>query len=405
VVQPSDRRAFADEDYAGAGAVVSEELEGCGLVLGVKEVPADKLVPGIPHVFFSHVFKGQAYNMPMLRRLMDLKCSLVDYEMIADRHDRRLVFFGRHAGYAGMIDGLWALGQRLAWEGHSTPLEEIRMAHQYSGLEEALTHLSRIGDRIRHRGLSPSLRPAVVAFLGSGNVSRGAQEVFERLPFQELDPEELPSLNESADAPRNLFFKVCLDRCHRVRRADGGPFSSEDYRANPGRYESALGPMLPHVTLLVNGIFWEGRRPVLVTREQLLALSEGEEQPKLRVIADITCDIDGAIAATVRSTEPGDPVYLYDPRSGETAAGVAGRGFVVMAVDNLPCELPVEASEHFGDSLIRFLPPLVRCDWGVPLEGLALPPELLRAVIVHRGQLTPPYAYLEQHLAGPAEGL
>ncbi len=121
--------------------------------------------------------------------------------------------------------------------------------------------------------------------------------------------------------------------------------------------------------------------------------------PKLRVLGDITCDVGGSIEANVGATSPGDPVYVYDVRTGEARLGVVGRGPVVMAVDNLPCEFPREASEHFGDSLLRFVPALSRCDWDAPLEDLALPPELKKAVVVHRGQLTPGFHYLEAALA------
>lgn len=370
------------------------------MVLGVKEIPPDKLIPGGSHVYFSHVFKGQRENMAMLRRIMEVGATLVDYELIVDKRGRRLIFFGRHAGYAGMIDSLWALGQRLAWEGYSTPFEEVRLAHQYSGLDEATSHLMKLGERIRHAGMPAGLRPIVVAFTGTGNVSQGAQEVFERLPFQEIEPEDLEFVEEDRDRPQNILYKVVLDRSHRVRRRADGGYDEQEYLDHPDRYVSALAGYLPHVTLLINGIFWHPDRPVLVTAADLRALWRQEPQPKLRVIGDITCDIGGSVEATVESTTPGDPVFVWDPDSGRTTAGVGGRGPVVMAVDNLPCELPLEASEHFGDSLLRFVPPMARCDWSLPLELLDLPREIREAVVVHRGRLTPGYSYLERFLKG-----
>jgi saccharopine dehydrogenase (NAD+, L-lysine-forming) len=399
-VQPSIQRIFPDADYAEAGAEISEDLAGCHVILGVKEIPPDKVIPGRSHVYFSHVFKGQRENMPMLKRLMELGATLVDYELIVDRRGKRLIFFGRHAGYAGMIDSLWALGQRLAWEGHSTPLEEVRLAHQYSGLDEATNHLMRLGERIRHTGMPAGLRPIVVAFTGTGNVSQGAQEVFERLPFQEIEPEDLPLLEEDRDRPQNILYKVVLDRSHRVRRKTDGGYDVQEYLDHPGRYEGALGDYLPHITLLINGIFWHPDRPVLVAARDLRALWREEAQPKLRVIGDITCDIEGSVEATIRPSTPGDPVYVWDPEAGGAAAGVAGRGPVIMAVDNLPCELPLEASEHFGDSLLRFVSPMARCDWSQPLDRLDLPREIKDAVVVHQGHLAPSYSYLEHFLEG-----
>ncbi len=391
LVQPSPLRVFPDMDYAAAGGRISEDLSACSVVLGVKEIPEEKLFAGKAHLCFSHVIKGQTARMPMLRRLIEIGATLLDYEPIVDRRGRRLIFFGRHAGYAGMLDTLWALGQRLQHEGFETPLGELRLAHQYSGLDEALDHVSRVGERIRHLGLPSGLRPVVVGFAGSGNVSQGAQEVFERLPFLRIDPEELPGLHEDRERPRNLLFKTVFERQHRVQRSSGGGFDAPEYRAHPDRYVSALGPLLRHLTVFVNGVYWEPGEPRLITLDHLKILFGSETQPKLRVIGDITCDIEGSIEANRRATDSGDPVYVYEPSTGETPSGVKGRGVVIMAVDNLPCELPREASEHFGDSLLPFVPALERCDWKAPFESLVLPAELRRAVIVHHGALTPAF--------------
>ena len=397
-VQPSPQRIFPDVDYASAGAEVTPDLEACRVILGVKEVPAEKILAGKTYAFFPHVTKGQEASMPMLRRIVELGCTLVDYELIVDRRGRRLIFFGRHAGYAGMIDSLWALGQRLASEGFVTPLEEIRLAHQYASLDEATSHIARIGERIRHTGLPAGLRPIVVAFAGSGNVSRGAQEVCERLPVQSVEPEDLTSISEDRDRPRNVLFTVVLGREHRLERITGGSFDAAEYADHPELYRSGLPSLLPHVTVLINGVYWEPRLPVLVTKAALRELWAREREPKLRVIGDITCDIRGSVEVTEKATTPGDPVFVWNPETGAITSGVAGTGPVVMAVDNLPCELPAEASEHFGDSLLRFVPPLARCDWDVPLDALELPREIRDAIIVHRGELAPAFAGLERLL-------
>ena len=401
-VEPSSVRVFPDVDYLAAGAETNSVLSGCRVILGVKEVPPAKLLPRTTYAFFPHVTKGQESNMPMLRRLLELGCTLIDYELITDRRGRRLIFFGRHAGYAGMIDSLWALGQRLACEGISTPLEEVRLAHQYGSLDEATSHLTRIGERIRHTGLPAGLRPVVVAFTGSGNVSHGAQEVCERLPVQPVEPEDLLDISEDRDRPRNVLFTVVLDREHRVERAADGGFDAVEYAAHPELYRSVLPSLLRHITVLINGVLWQPGRPALVTAAALRELWRREREPKLRVIGDITCDIQGSIEITERSTTPGDPVYVWHPDTGELTPGVVGRGPVVMAVDNLPCELPVESSEHFGDSLLRFVPPLARCNWDAPLEDLDLPRELRDAIVAHRGELVPAFAGLERFLRTPS---
>ena len=397
-VQASAKRAFADAYYATAGAEVAPDLAPCRVVLGVKEVPPEKVEAEKVYVVFSHVVKGQPGSMPLLARVLELGATLVDYERILDRRGRRLIFFGRHAGYAGMIDTLWALGQRLAWEGAFTPLEHVRLAHQYGGLDEALAHLARLGEHIRHLGFPPPRRPIVCGFTGSGNVTQGALEVFERLPAVDIEPEELLALPEDRDRPKNALYRCRFERHHRYRRRAGGELDVEELALHPERYESGLGPYLPHLTALVHGAYWEPPQPRLVTREMLAGLFAAEERPKLRVIGDLSCDVDGAIEATVRATTPGEPVYVYDPDSGASPPGVEGPGVVVLAVDNLPCELPAEASQHFGDSLLRFVGALARCDWSRPFDELALPPELAAAVVAHRGRLTPAFRYLEPAL-------
>jgi alpha-aminoadipic semialdehyde synthase len=159
-----------------------------------------------------------------------------------------------------------------------------------------------------------------------------------------------------------------------------------------------MAPALSYLTVLVNGVYWEPGQPRVASLDDLRALHADGAAPRLRVIGDISCDVHGSIEANVRITTPGDPVYVYDVERDEAVSGVAGRGPVILAVDNLPCELPVDASQHFGDALLRFLPSLARCDWSQPFESLVLADEIRRAVIVHRGRLTPRYAHLASHL-------
>jgi len=402
LIEPSSLRVFSREEYLAAGAEFAEDLSACRVILGVKEIPPRALLERKTYVYFAHVIKGQPENMPALRRHLELGTTLVDYERVRDRQGRRLIFFSRHAGYAGAIDGLWALGQRLMAEGIRTPLAEIRRALSYSNLDGALRHLTEIGDRIRRFGLPREVCPLVLGVMGSGSVAQGVWEVISRLPLERVEPEELAGLAGEEDRPPNLVYAVTFRRNHRLARADGG-FDAEELTAHPERYRSIMDRWLPHLTVLFNAVYWEPGQPRLVSREQLRRLLE-RGQPTLRVLADITCDIDGSIEATVRATDPGNPVYVYDPLSGETTDGVRGRGVVVLAVDNLPCELPAEATRHFGDQLLRFLPAVARCDWDRPLGELDLPEEILGAVIVHGGRLAPDYRYLEEPLRRFGEG-
>jgi len=377
-VEPSPLRIFPDEAYRAAGARILNDLSPCPVVVGVKEIPLARLNPNTAYFFFAHVTKGQPGNMPMLRRLMELGSTLVEYEKIVDERGRRLVFFGRHAGFAGMLDTLATLGRRLRWEGIDSPFASFKLAHEYTDLEEAHAKLARVAGAIRRDGVPEALHPLVIGFTGSGNASKGAQEIFDQLPYEEILPEDLPSLFTNEDLPRNILYKVVFTR--------------------KDRFGSAMARHLGYLTALVNGIYWEPGHPRVVALDDLRALFSGDAAPRLRVIGDITCDLHGSIEANVKITTPGDPVYVYDVASGAAVGGVAGRGPVILAVDNLPCELPVDASQHFGDALLRFLPALTRCDWEQAFETLDLMEEIRRAVVVHRGRLTPKYAYLERHL-------
>jgi alpha-aminoadipic semialdehyde synthase len=179
--------------------------------------------------------------------------------------------------------------------------------------------------------------------------------------------------------------------------AAGAAFDLQDYYATPQAYRADFEQYLPHLSVLVNAIYWDPRYPRLVTKDALrLAWASG--QPKLRVIGDISCDIDGAVECTVKATEPGDPNFVYNPLTGDVVDGVAGEGVVVMAVDILPSELPRDASDYFSRVLLPYVPALAAADYAAPFDDLALPPEIKRAVIAHRGQLTPSYGYLAQHL-------
>jgi len=393
-VQASPHRVFRAEEYRAAGAAVVEELRDCPIILGVKEIPVRCFEPGKTYVFFSHTIKGQPANMPMLRRIIELGCTLIDYERIVDGQGRRLVFFGRFAGLAGMIDTLWALGRRLEYEGIGTPLAQVRRAYEYENADHARREIARVGEQIRRDGLPDAIQPLVFGFAGYGHVSQGAQEILDLLPVHQVDPDELADLPRSgADCCKTVFQEK-----HTVERVDGGAFDLQDYCDRPDRYRSRFIRYLPHLTVLVNGIYWTPAHPRLVTCAQLRELFAGRERPRLRVIGDISCDINGSIECTVRTTEPDDPVYVYDPQTGQVIPGVAGEGPVILAVDFLPCELPADASRHFGQALRPFIPALARADLGGALAASGLPPELQRATIVYRGELTGPYRYLEAAL-------
>lgn len=402
VVQPSPRRAFADQDYQEAGAVLSESLEDARIILGVKEIPLDRIQPTATYLLFSHTVKGQPYNMPMLAEFMAKGCQLIDYERIVDDQGRRLVFFGRHAGLAGMVETLHALGRRLDAEGlaaDQNPFLEVRQPFQYPDLEAAKAQLRAVGERIRENGLPDELCPLVCGILGYGNVARGVQEILECLPIEIVTP---PALLAAAGAlgDRNKMYVIVFQETDTVIATDpAGPFELQNYYTHPDRYRADFARYLPHLTLLINAIYWDERYPVLVTRADLRDLFAGPRPPKLRVIGDITCDIEGSIAATLKSTLPDQPCFVYDPVRNRTVDGFNDpAGPVVMAVDNLPTEFPREASESFGQALSSLLPQLAAIDVAQAIEAAGLPDPLRKACIAYQGSLTADYRYLQEVL-------
>jgi alpha-aminoadipic semialdehyde synthase len=397
VVQPSEIRVFREEEYLSAGAVVDEDLSTCGVVFALKEIPVPFFRKGGVYVFFSHTLKGQPHNMPMLRRMMELGCELIDYERVVDEKNRRLVFFGWHAGVAGMIETLAALGKRLESESTKSCFMAVKRPLEYSSIQEARTALEVVGRWIEVEGLPDEVVPLAVGLAGYGNVSKGAQEMLDILPTTEIRPAELTSLRGRMPGAKHTIFKTVFKEADMVEPKRGsGPFVLQDYYDHPERYEGVFEKHLPHLSVLVNCIFWTPRYPRLVTKEYLARRWKGTP---LRVIGDISCDVDGSIEATVKATDPGHPVYVWDPVTGRAVDGWAGSGPVIMAVDILPSELPRDASVYFSNVLKEFMPALARADYDVDFDRLELPEPVKKAVILHRGKLTPDYEYLKAHLS------
>ena len=393
VVMPSDQRAFTADEFTDIGIEVSKDLEECGIVLGVKEIPIPYLRPETTYLFFSHTIKGQSYNMPMLQRLLDDETTLIDYELIKDETGRRLVFFGHHAGLAGMTDTLWALGQRWKAEGISSPLEKIKLALNYENSNEIKSEIAALAPEFP--AFLKTQAPIIIGFAGYGNVSKGAQEIFDILPYEEIQPSEISRI--AAQAPSDHFYKVVFKEEDLVRpKHYDGVFELQEYYRHPERYISIFDRYLQHLTVLVNCIYWKSIYPRLVTKKDIWKLYL--DDPRLKVIGDISCDIEGAVECNIGATDSGNPVYVYLPEEDHRKMGVVGRGPVMMTVDNLPTELPRESSEAFGRALLPFIPALAACDFSKPFDELNLPPELKRAIITHQGELAPDFEYLNNFL-------
>eukprot|EP00405_Crypthecodinium_cohnii_P014854 CAMPEP_0206444564 /NCGR_PEP_ID=MMETSP0324_2-20121206/14986_1 /ASSEMBLY_ACC=CAM_ASM_000836 /TAXON_ID=2866 /ORGANISM="Crypthecodinium cohnii, Strain Seligo" /LENGTH=1054 /DNA_ID=CAMNT_0053912609 /DNA_START=222 /DNA_END=3386 /DNA_ORIENTATION=+ len=404
IVQPSTRRVFTDNEYKQAGAILQEDLTECATIAAVKEVPIELLLPGRTWLFFSHTIKAQACGMPLLDAVLQKKVRLVDYECITEsgrRGDKRLVAFGNFAGYAGAIDFLRGLGERFLALGYSTPFLHIGSAFMYPSLDEAKRAVSLAGDAIREHGLPPALCPFVAVFTGRGNVTQGALDIFKLLPFEFIDPGDLPKLHEqgvgSADNCRKLYLSIATSE-HMVRHKDGRPFDKRDYYAQPDQYEPIFqDAVLPYSTVVINGMYWDARYPRLFTHEDIHRnVMQGHD--RLLGVCDITCDADGSVP-TRQFTSIEHPFFVYNALSDATSCDLDDPGILFHAVDHLPSELPREASEHFGNCLLEFLPALVAAQAPeTPNSGdtASLPVPVRGAVVAEGGALTREYEYIAQ---------
>jgi len=398
IVQSSDMRAYSDGEYRDAGLSVAVDLKDCPVIIALKEIPVDVLEKDKAYVFFSHVIKGQPGNMPMLQQALDLGCTVIDYEKIVNDEGRRLIAFGNYAGLAGMIDSLWALGDRLAWEGIANPFESLTQASQYADLAAAKDAIRAIGETIQSDGLPEAITPLTIGIAGYGNVSKGAQEILDLLPITDIEPADLLAEKLPENVGNTILKLVFREKDTVLPLVKDKPFELQDYYAHPERYRAAFERYLTHLTVLMNCIYWAPQYPRLVTVESARRLYVGG-QPKLRVIGDISCDVEGGVEITVKATEPDDPIYVYDPEKGSIHSGVEGNGPVLVAVDILPSELPRESSAYFSNILKGFIPDIAGADYTVDFKALKLPTSLKRAVICHGGALTPDYQYIQKHLA------
>jgi saccharopine dehydrogenase (NAD+, L-lysine forming) len=365
VVQSSQVRCFRDEDYRKKGIPVQGDISDCDVLPGVKEVPINELIAGKIYFFFSHTIKKQEYNRKLLQTVLQKKIQLVDYEVLTDKNGFRIIGFGRFAGLVGAYNGLRALGLRLK-------IFDLKPAHQCDGLEEMLYQLKLV-----------NLPPVKIAFTGDGRVANGVLEVLEFMKIQRLSPEQFLEIGQ----PVNPVYTQLLPR-HYARQKDYSAFDLQHFFKHPGMYENAFLPFARSTDLLFAAAYWDPKAPVLFTAEDM-------KQPYFRisVISDITCDIEGSIPSTKRASTIAEPFYDYNPQTGELEAPFSSeKNVTVQAVDNLPNELPKDASHDFGRNLIDKVFPSL---FGKDSDGI-----IERASVTKDGKLTERFSYLH----GFAEG-
>ncbi len=361
-VQPSPHRAFKDDEYAAAGIALSEDLSRCDILLGIKEVPIDKLIPGKTYLFFSHTKKLQPQNRDMLQAIMDRNISLIDYECLVHPDGQRILGFGFFAGVVGAHNGLLEYGRR-------TGLFDFKRVHECHDFQELITHYFGV-----------KLPPVKIVATGSGRVTAGILEVMGLLGIKYIPPEEF-LINEYAYP---VYTQLKAGELY-LRRADK-TYSREDFHAHPELYDCKFLPFVTCSDILMNGIYWDQDIAPLFTWEDL-----AKDNFRIQVIADITDDRGGSVPCNLGDATIEDPVYGVHRRNRERLAPYDKAGVTMMCVGNLPNELPRDASQFFGDHLMKYVFDDLVNGGSEMIE---------KATIVAHGRLTDRYAYMREYAAG-----
>jgi alanine dehydrogenase len=365
VVQPSKVRCFNDSEYAALGIQLNEDLSDCDILMGVKEERIGDLIEGKKYLIFSHVIKKQPYNRELLQTIINKKIQLIDYEVLTNNEGIRIIGFGRFAGLVGAYSGLRAFGIR-------NQFFDLKPAHECENLAEMLINLDTI-----------NLPPLKIAVTGDGRVANGVLEILNYLKITRLTPEQY-LLFEKPPVP----IYVQLLPGNYVQRKNGYEFDLFHFFVNPAEYENAFIPFAETTDLLLAAAYWDPKAPALFTTDDMKS-----ESFRISVISDITCDINGSIPSTKRSSVIEDPFYDYNPATEELKPAFSSKqNITVQAVDNLPCELPKDASFDFGRNLIDKVFPSL---FGNDTDGI-----IERATITKNGKLTPGFSYLQDFVDG-----
>ena len=363
VVESSDIRIFSDEAYAKAGFEITEDLSDCDVLIGVKEVPIAALIPNKKYFFFSHTIKKQPYNRDLLKAMLEKNIILYDHEVITDSRGNRLIGFGRYAGLVGAYNGFRALGMK-------TQSFSLPKAESLADLPALINQLNSI-----------KLPAIKILLTGTGKVAKGAKEILDAMNIKAVAISEY--LTTSYNEP--VYCKI--DVLDYNKRTDGQVLTNRDFYNNPSAYVSNFMRFAKVTDYFIAGHFFGEGSPYLFTREDAKS-----DQFNIHLVADISCDIDGPVASTLRASTIADPIYGYDPETSTEVAYTSPGAITVMAVDNLPCELPKDASDGFGD---LFLTHVIPAFFNDDKDGI-----LARAAMTKAQELTPRYEYLQGYVNG-----
>ncbi len=362
-IESSDIRVFPDIDYKEKGFEIVEDLSDCDVLLGVKEVPLDALLPNKKYFFFSHTIKKQAYNRKLLQACIDKNITLFDHETVVNEKHTRLIGFGRYAGIVGAYNGIRAFGLKFE-------LFQMPKAETLINQTALLSQLKKL--------ILPSIK---IVLTGKGKVAMGAKEMLDGMKIKEVSVADY--LSKTYTYP--VYTIIDVEEYN--SNANGLPFDKEAFYADAKDYVSNFERFTKVSDIFMAGHFYGNGAPVILSREMLAAPT-----CKIKVVADISCDIDGPIACTLRASTIADPNYGYLPSEHKEVDMFHPSAIVVMAVDNLPCELPKDASEGFGEMFLEHVIPAFFND---DATGV-----LARAKITENGKLTPRFHYLQDYLDG-----
>ena len=381
-VERSAVRVYGDELYEKIGATMATTSNDADVVVGIKEPPLNTIQPGQVHLAFAHVIKGQPYNMPLLKAFLERGATMIDYEpMLDDKEGRVAAVFSRFAGISGTLETLRIAALKLQSKGISSSLAALEQPWTYGRLEKAREVLRTIAP------LTDTLRILIV---GRGNVGQGCAFVCKELGIPELAPESLDQTN----VPAGPWFAV-VDAAEIVQANDGRPFNFAEYvEAGKLLFDSTFERYLGNFDILLQGAYWDERYPRQLPLEVLTR--RAADLPM--VIGDISCDIDGTLECTTMATSIDDPAYTFNVTQMNAEEGISWQGPTIMSIDNLPCELPADASDEFSRLLYRSIPCIANMDLSKSFRECGLSTELQRGCIVYKGELTPSFRYLERFL-------
>lgn len=362
-VESSDIRIFADEEYKKAGIEVTTDVSDCDVLFGVKEVPVEALIPNKSYFFFSHTIKKQPYNRKLLQAILANNIDLYDHETIVDAENRRLIGFGRYAGIVGAYNSIRAFGIKFE-------LFKLPKAETLSGKEELIRHLKRI--------VFPPIKFVVT---GSGKVGGGIKEILDAIKITEVSTDNFLT-KKYAQA---VYTQI--DVLDYNKRIDGQVLNCRDFYNNPKDYVGNFERFTKVADIVITGHFHGNDAPDILTREMLQA-----KDCNIKVIGDVSCDINGPIASTLRASTIESPIYGYLPSEHKEVEVFHPAAIVVMAVDNLPCELPKDASEGFG---MMFMEHVIPAFFNNDKEGI-----LERGKMTENGTLTERFSYLQDYIDG-----